>query len=420
MKIDDISDKDIRDIARLYVFKGEELAGTLTRTTNGAVFEYDQRYYENYKSAPLAAVGFSLPVTQRRFETMGDNLSPFFAGLLPEGRRLSALRTILKTSADDMFSLLAASGSDCIGDVAIALEPIFPTPPADPEIFKPGSIGFIELFERSIASPDYSWRLRDPSVPGIHPKISAQLISFPVTFARRRKRYLLKLDSIDYPKLVANEHFFMSMAKDCAVESAATTIVVDKNQQQGLLVERFDRIYDPEKKHIVRCHQEDACQFLGRYPQDKYRIGTRDIASGIQEFATAPLIELSKFIRLIAFSYIIGNGDLHAKNVSLLADTSRERVSLSPAYDLVSTLPYGDENMALQFEGRKDSLRGDYFTTFGEAFGLRPGVTAEILARLATSAAPWIQKIGNIGLPDRKTENLKRVITKRINDLKKS
>jgi serine/threonine-protein kinase HipA len=47
----------------------------------------------------------------------GDNLPPFFAGLLPEGRRFSALVKKLKTSEDDLFSLLAMVGTDCIGDI---------------------------------------------------------------------------------------------------------------------------------------------------------------------------------------------------------------------------------------------------------------------------------------------------------------
>lgn len=39
-----------------------------------------------------------------------QELAPYFAGLLPEGRRLSTVRTAVKTSADDdLISLLGGS-----------------------------------------------------------------------------------------------------------------------------------------------------------------------------------------------------------------------------------------------------------------------------------------------------------------------
>ena len=46
-------------------------------------------------------------------------LPPFFSGLLPEGRRLTGLRSAVKTSADDEVSLLLAVGGDTVGDVQV-------------------------------------------------------------------------------------------------------------------------------------------------------------------------------------------------------------------------------------------------------------------------------------------------------------
>ena len=44
---------------------------------------------------------------------------PFFAGLLPEGRRLDALQRAVKASADDEMTLLLAVGVDTTGDVQV-------------------------------------------------------------------------------------------------------------------------------------------------------------------------------------------------------------------------------------------------------------------------------------------------------------
>ena len=57
-----------------------------------------------------------------------------------------------------------------------------------------------------------------------------------------------------------------------------------------------------------------------------------------------------------AYSYLIGNGDLHARNVSLLVQPNG-RIVLAPAYDLLSTVPYGDRRLALKVEGRDDNVK---------------------------------------------------------------
>ena len=46
-----------------------------------------------------------------------------------------------------------------------------------------------------------------------------------------------------------------------------------------------------------------------------------------------------EFVRRLVFSVLIGNGDTHLKNWSLLYPDGRTPV-LSPAYDFVATLPY--------------------------------------------------------------------------------
>jgi serine/threonine-protein kinase HipA len=60
-----------------------------------------------------------------------------------------------------------------------------------------------------------------------------------------------------------------------------------------------------------------------------------------------------EFVRRLVFSVITGNGHMHLKNWSLLYADGRTP-ALSPAYDLVATLPYipGD-TLALSFGGSR-------------------------------------------------------------------
>ena len=49
--------------------------------------------------------------------------------------------------------------------------------------------------------------------------------------------------------------------------------------------------------------------------------------------------DIVEFIRRLTFSALIGNGDMHLKNWSLIYP-DRRNASLAPAYDFVSTIPY--------------------------------------------------------------------------------
>ncbi|MCK4819057.1 HipA domain-containing protein, partial [bacterium] len=280
-------------------------------------------------------------------------------------------------------------------------------------------VSFSELFKKSISYETAADGIVDEiSLPGIQDKISANLISFPVKTKRKNKAYILKLNPSDKPLLVENEHFFLEMADDCGIETAKSEVVVDRNNESGLLVERFDRIFTSKQDYPTKVHQEDACQFLDRYPADKYtQISCRMIAEGIEKFCAAPIIEIAKFLKLIGFSYLIGNGDFHAKNVSIHTSCLTNRTELTPAYDLLSTLPYGDNRMALKFEGRDDNLKKSDFVTFGKRHGVNEGVVASMLNELCEKSFEWSKRVGEIGFSAKKTKHLTSVMLKRCSDI---
>ena len=97
---------------------------------------------------------------------------------------------------------------------------------------------------------------------------------------------------------------------------------------------------------------EDFAQVFGLFPEDKY--GHRSyakIASVL--WAETGDAGTHEFTRRLVFSVLIGNADMHLKNWSLLYPDGRTPV-LSPAYDLVATLPYiPDDSLALTFGGSR-------------------------------------------------------------------
>ncbi len=75
--------------------------------------------------------------------------------------------------------------------------------------------------------------------------------------------------------------------------------------------------------------------------------------------ATAPTNDIETFLRLVTLNVIIGNGDAHGKNFSLLHEPSWA-LHLAPAYDLMSTRFYGDNRLAMYID---DIRHTDLVTT---------------------------------------------------------
>lgn len=393
------------------VYKGEAHIGELSRTEHGARFAYRPEYVEQHLGEPLRAAAFSLPLRASPYEVVGTNLHAFFAGLLPEGLRLRALVRELKTSEDDLFSLLVASGADAIGDVCIAETG---TPPKEhaptAEVGDFTSASFEELFEASLR---YNRALPEPAIAGVQPKLSAGMMTFPVRGADKKRSYILKLTPEDYPKLAENETFFMAVAKRCGFQVARTKLVHDRTSRSALLVERFDRV--PQTRGpALRVHQEDACQLLGRYPADKYRLSLDEVAQAL-DFCTAPIPERLSLLRLQALSYLVANGDLHGKNVSV--QVVGTRVALTPVYDFLSTLPYGDQTLSLSMEGRDANLKRAHFIAFGERVGLRRAAVEMMLEALCKKVGHYLPDLSGIGLGAKKTSHLERVMRKRLDEL---
>jgi serine/threonine-protein kinase HipA len=386
------------------VYRGAERAGTLTRTRAGAVFEYDAELVERAPDGE-AGIAFHLPYEMRRIETRGVNLHTFFAGLLPEGIRMRALVRRTKASEDDLLTLLVAAGSDCIGDVSVvaAGERLRESAPSV-NLADTGRVSFDEVLARSLESA------REPTIPGVQDKVSAAMISLPIrsSVARPNSSFILKLNPKSVPLLVENELFFMTMARACGIECARVEIVRDMHGASGLLVRRFDR------EGTRKIHQEDACQLCDVYPADKYNLSAADVMRSL-EVCSAPIVSRARLLRLFAFSYAIGNGDLHGKNVSVYVNDGR--VELTPAYDVLSTLPYGDTHMALKLDGKDDNLRRTSFASFGERHGVRKAAVTAMLDEIVENARPFLSRLGEIGFDAKKTKHLERVIRKRLGDL---
>ena len=395
--------RDFKDTTTLKIYKNSEFAGLLKRTQQGCELELDQSFIENTHEPYFS---YCIEKNTPHIIINGDNLPPYFAGLLPEGKRLSALLNKIKTSQDDLFSLFAAVGTDCIGDIDIGEHGRMrhQVPPK----FK--AVNFYEYFAEFI--DPYSSTIDTKSLAGVQEKISGSMISFPLNIAKENKAYILKLNPIDKNNLIQNELHCLQLAKKCGFTVAKAKIILDKDSNSGLLIERFDRI-DHKK-----LHQEDACQFLNYYPADKYRISINQIADALMQIAHAPQLEILNLLCQYAFSYLICNGDLHAKNISLQT-IEDGTITLTPLYDLICTALYGDFKMALKIDGHDDNIKRNTFIRFAMRYGISEKAIHSAIDKLLERFKMNYYNLFSITMTEKKKIFLTQMISNRINDLAK-
>jgi serine/threonine-protein kinase HipA len=402
---------DLRNVAEADVYIGDDLAAHLVRERGDTIsFNYadaqrlaETRIRDRSVSWSLLRSG-EYPVV-----TTGGAVPPFFAGLLPEGVRLGVVTASTKTSADDHLTLLLAIGADTVGNVRVVpagVDPARPVPMFDSQ----RDTDFRAVFAKLTGSVD-----ADPvGIAGVQPKVSAAMLSVP---ARTRSGpALLKLNPVQYPLIVENEHFFMTMAAACGLRVATTSLLHDSDGRAALLVSRFDRAGS------TRIAQEDACQVTGIYPASKYRIKTETAITALADACArgggskpAAVLEL---LKTVVFSWLIGNGDLHGKNLSIYNLNGVWQPT--PAYDLLCTQPYTRwrDPMALNLYGRANRMTRADFVRDGERLGLRSRAITRMIDTIVEAAHDWPDKCGEIGFDDRQTKLLAQMLRTRTESLR--
>ncbi|WP_165314368.1 type II toxin-antitoxin system HipA family toxin [Agromyces protaetiae] len=382
------------------VYKSGVLAGSLTRTPAGIAFDYADSY-----PADAPQVATTLPRTDAPLVTPAGAVPPFFAGLLPEGRRLTALRRAVKTSADDELSLLVAVGADTIGDVQVVAHG--EQPPAESSgISIDARAGF--RFDDLLAEAGVSER---PALAGVQDKASAAMLSLPVR--RRGERFILKLDPPDYPNLVDDEAFFLSLAHETHLPAVRASVLTDASDRHGLLVTRFDRVADTSLAvdAVRSIAVEDAAQVAGVWPADKYNLSFEQAASALIGVTKAPAVAGLRLLEQLAFAWLTGNGDQHAKNLSVFEAVPGE-FRVAPAYDLPATLFYGDETLALTVGGR-DTLTAARFVEAANEIGVPPRAATRALSSALNTLAALPDRIEAGALPFDRRVNVKAARTLR-------
>ena len=103
----------MKELRKGHVFFNKDLAGYISETKDGYIFQYDKEFLE--KRIPIS---ISLPLREEPYES--KELFSFFKGLLPEGWYLDIVTAIQKVDREDLFGvLLCTTSGDTIGAVTV-------------------------------------------------------------------------------------------------------------------------------------------------------------------------------------------------------------------------------------------------------------------------------------------------------------
>jgi len=329
--------------------------GTLTHLSGErTLFAFDDTYIEDHNRPTLGLRfkdAFGELITD--FRPYRIRLMPFFSNLLPEGPLRHYLAEQAQVHPDREFFLLQALGQDLPGAVSVTAEG-----------------GDAITARRATAARQAASRHKTvQATPALHFSLAGVQLKFSairnaasgLTIPANGVGgdWIVKLPAREFAHVPENEFAMMTLAKRVGVdvpEIALVDVSAIANLPDGIrqigggkafVIKRFDRNADGSATHM-----EDFAQVFDVYPEDKYqKASLRNIASVIA--AESDQRDVVELIRRLTFNVLIGNGDMHLKNWSLIYPDGRH-ARLAPAYDFVSTIAYiPDDAFALTFSRSK-------------------------------------------------------------------
>lgn len=322
-----------------------------------------------------------LPITAPGSRPHPRSVKVFLDGLLPEGSGRLNYAMDAGLISEDTYGLISRYGRDTAGALVFQ-------PPDEPEPVRVGryeTLAVAEVGQRLLAATRHA--PTDPEQRGIE---SISLAGMQLKIGVHRSGSGWQAGKVGAPStwIVKLAHPADSPAADVidtevlAIDLARrmgltgiTAEIVDFDGVRGIAVSRYDRTETPTG--IGRIHQEDLAQALGINTNDPIRkfqrgntIPSWRAAAGVLRNGGS---EPDELLGLVAFNHMIGNTDLHAKNISILRHPDGT-AELAPAYDMAMHMHHvgGEHLSALDINGgyHMDDIGAEDLIAEGTSWGL--------------------------------------------------
>lgn len=332
----------------LDVYLNDRKVGRLDDDNGSLSFAYDLNYLSSLVREPLS---HALPFRSEPFRH--NEIEPVLSNLLPDDIIRTRLGEILQIPRENTFALLKAIGGDCAGAISFF--------PSGVELGVTSSEEFRELTDDEAGKVLDNLEKRPLDIGEEGLRISGAGAQDKLIACVKKGRvylplngtastHIIKTEIRNYPGSVENEWYSMALASACGLSTAVSEIALIGGKRRFIST-RYDR--EIRDNRIKRLHQEDFCQMLGVDPSRKYEaLGGPGIVSSyrlLRELSVTASNSL-EFIDRVIFNFLVGNGDAHGKNFSVIY---RDGVALlAPMYDVMSTTVYPEvgKRMAMKID----------------------------------------------------------------------
>ena len=254
------------------------------------------------------------------------------------------------------------------------------------------------------------------ALTGVQPKISLSLKGEKgnrrLTLVGLWGDYILKPQSPDYVFMPEVEDLTMHLAKLFKIETAEHTLIKTSTGELAYLTKRFDR------KNGIKIHVEDLCQLSELLTEQKYNGSYERVGKIIKQYATNSGLDIIKYFRLVLFSFLTGNNDMHLKNFSLMH--TDKGIFLSPAYDLLNVnliYPKDKDDLALNLGGRKRKVKRSDFDQFAMSLGLSELVRGNIYKDFSKQTNKVTASIASSFLTEEYKESYARIYKQKLEQI---
>lgn len=324
-----------------FVYCNDRLAGTITEYSVQAGYEYEFRYETNYLQIGLARIGTNLPLTEAPLRK--NHLPAFFTNLMSEGwvKRHQAL--LARLDVDDKFGLLLAHGAELIGPIRV-LPSLLKNEEAGriPTLPQKNLKGFTIDFARDDFNEVAIRSLGSASISGVQPKMFLTHkagAKKTLTASVGMGPYIVKPSPRDLPHLAVNEFIIMRLCQLVGFNAADHALVPFSCGELAYVTGRFD--LDTAGRNIGFI--EDLASVMDVAPGNKSsETLSYERALKVAHASCGYHAQVLRdgFLQVL-MAYLVGNNDLHLKNLSLVRPLDSDTAAgFSKIYDMVSVAPY--------------------------------------------------------------------------------
>lgn len=282
-----------------------------------------------------------------------------------------------------------------------------------------------EFFQKS---PSHS---KGMSISGLQQKLSLKINkNKELEISPIGGEYILKPSPETFPNASENEHCAMLTSQLLGIETALCGLVSFSDGELVYITKRFDRNGD------IKIHQEDLVQGFGMRSEDKYAYSYEKAGKLINTMTNGKASVVFDFFQRVVHAYIIGNDDMHLKNISLqkfAQNTGLYYDRLTPNYDSLFTTAFEhastSEFLALDLlEDEKNGIfskayekygfySGHDFKILGAKLGLREKPVTTFINKVIKKESMLIDLIKRSSMPKAMKEKAGLTIVERIKAL---